>query len=63
MPPLKLRENFVHKIVNLKIDINNEIIREYLEYHNQSFLAKNLLKTNQTKNKQIRNEANDPLID
>ena len=63
MPPLKLRENFVHKIVNLKIDINNEIIREYLEYHNQSFLAKNLLKTNQTKNKQIRNEVNDPLID
>ena len=51
MSPLKLHENFVHKIVNLKIDINNEIFREYLEYHNQSFLAKNLLKTNQTKNK------------
>ena len=35
---------------------------DYFEYHNQSFLAKDLYEANQSKNKKTVNMVNDALI-
>ena len=46
-----------------KKNINKEIPREFFEYQNSSFPAKDLYKANQTKNEQTVNQINDALID
>ena len=42
-----LSKNFVNEIANDEIDIDNEIFKQDFGHLNPSFLAKNLLKTNQ----------------
>ena len=44
-------------------NINKEILREFFEYQNSSFPAKELYKANQAKNEQMVNQINDALID
>ena len=43
LSPFKLNKNFVDEIRNEEKYINDEIFREYFEYRNKSFLAKDLL--------------------
>ena len=61
--PSKLSKNFVKTVINDEKDMNDEIFKEYLKYQNPSFFAKNLLKANRSKNKQIINQGNYALID
>ena len=42
-----------NEIINDKKGISSEIFNEYSGHQNTSFLAKNLIKTNRSKNKQI----------
>ena len=57
-----LSKNFVNEIANDEIDIDNEIFKQDFGHLNPSFLAKDLLKNNQAKNKPILNQANYVLI-
>lgn len=57
-----LSKNFVNEIANDEIDIDNEIFKQDFGHLNPSFLAKDLLKTNQAKNNPILNQANYVLI-
>lgn len=57
-----LSKNFVNEIANDEIDIDNEIFKQDFGHLNPSFLGKDLLKTNQAKNKPILNQANYVLI-
>ena len=44
---------FINVIKNDEKNINKEIFNEYFGHQNPSFLAKDLIETNQSKNKQI----------
>ena len=46
-----------------KKNINDDIFWKYFKYQNASFLARDLIRTNQTKNEQLVNNINDGLID
>ena len=49
-PYLTTRETSINKIINDEKGINNEIFNDYFRYQNPSFLAKDLIKTDQSKN-------------
>ena len=53
----------MNEIIAGKKDINDEIFCKYFKYQSPSFLAKDLIKANQAKNKQLANNVNDGLID
>ena len=60
---LKLQQKFMNEIIADKKDINDEIFWNYFKYQNRSFLAKDLTKAEQSKNKYLINKINDGLID
>ena len=45
----------------MKKNINNEVFREYFGYQSPSFLAEDLLKANNNKNKQIVKQTIDSI--
>ena len=51
---LKSRKEFLNEIVNEEKMINGEIFRNYFNYQNPSFLAKDLFKADQSKNDEIK---------
>lgn len=57
-----LSKYFVNEIANDDNGIDNEIFKQDFGHLNPSFLAKNLLKTNQAENKPMLNQANYVLI-
>ena len=46
-------DSFINEIINDAKGISNKIFYEYVRFQNLSFLAKDLIKTDQSKNKQI----------
>ena len=56
-------DSFINEVINDEKDINNKIFNEYFGYQNPSFLAKDLIKTNQSKNKQIVKKTIDSIND
>ena len=46
-------DSFINEIINNEKSISSEIFNEYFGYQNPSFLAKDFIKTDQSKNKQI----------
>ena len=60
---LKLHEKFLNKIVNDEESVNNEILKNYSVYQNQSFLPNYLYEVNQAKSEETVNQVNGALID
>ena len=52
----------MNEILAYEKDINDETFWNYSKYQNPSFLAKDLIRANQFKNKQLVNDINDELI-
>ena len=50
---LKLQQEFLNEIIADKKDINNEIVWNYFKYQNPYLLAKDLIRANKAKNKQL----------
>ena len=55
------RDCFINEITNDEKGINSKIFNKYFGYQNPSFSAKDLIKTNQSKNKQIVKETIDSI--
>ena len=51
---LKSREEFLNKIVNEEIIINEEMFRNYFNYQNPSSLTKDLFKADISKNNEVK---------
>ena len=60
-PIIKLHEQFLNETENKGKNINEQILKEYFNYHSPSFLVKDLYKNNQN-NENVK-YINKPLID
>ena len=55
------KDSFINEIINDKKSISSEIFNEYFGYQNSSVLAKDLIKTDQSKNKKIVKQTVDSI--